>query len=177
MMVYSCVTSALFLRRERLWKLLITSQGTQLRRQQLSEPPFPQFSFLPVWIPSFPVSHRLLCCTACLLPSQRESYAVPAPALSSSRLHVQRPALSVAPATLSPAGEEWDEYRSCILTGRRKTICICIPVGNRLVRKVLWNGLSLEALRRLMLAARQTSQAEMVWLRKWLRGVSRCLWR
>lgn len=65
-----------------------------IRRQQLSEPPFPQFSFLLAWIPSFPVA-LLLFVSATI---SGESYG--APALSSLWLHVQPPALSIAPASL-----------------------------------------------------------------------------
>lgn len=69
-----------------------------IRRQELSEPPFPQFSFLPVWIPSFPGALLLLVSAAI----SEESYGAPAPALSSFWLHVQCPALSIAPASLCP---------------------------------------------------------------------------
>lgn len=69
-----------------------------IRGQELSEPAFSQFSFLPIRIPSFPVALLPLVSAAI----SGGSYEAPAPALSSLWLHVQCPALSIASASLCP---------------------------------------------------------------------------
>ena len=85
--------------------------GTQLRRQQLSEPPFPRFAFLAAWIPPFPVAPSLCCHLG------KESDGAPASALGSLRLRVQRPALSLALLACPPqrggVGWGWGLYLGC----------------------------------------------------------------